>query len=55
MTEEELQEAILRVFQFFAVGKPGKTEVGLKEIVEGFAITITITITITSQGRLRWG
>ena len=37
MTEEELQETILRVFQFFAVGKPGKAEVGLKEIVEGFA------------------
>merc|ERR1719295_938604 len=34
---EELQETILRVFQFFAVGKPDKSEVGLKEIVEGFA------------------
>ena len=36
MNEREGQEIILRIFQFFA-GKPGKTEIGLKEIVEGFA------------------
>ena len=33
---EELQETILRIFQFFAV-QPGKNEVGLREMVEGFA------------------
>ena len=37
MSLEELQETILRVFQFFAAGDPGKSEMGLKEIVEGFA------------------
>ena len=37
MNVEELQETILRVSQFFAVAKPDKTEMGLKEIVEGFA------------------
>ena len=34
---EEVQETILRIFQFFAAGTPGKTEIGLREIVEGFA------------------
>ena len=37
MSVEELQETILRIFQFFAAGTPGKTEIGLREIVEGFA------------------
>ena len=33
---EEVQETILRIFQFFAA-TPDKTEIGLREIVEGFA------------------
>ena len=37
MSVEELQGTILRVFQFFAVIKPGSHKEGLKEIVEGFA------------------
>ena len=36
MSVEELEETILRIFQFFAA-KLGKNEVGLREIVEGFA------------------
>ena len=37
MSLEEVQETILRVFQFLTAAEPGKSEVGLKEIVEGFA------------------
>ena len=33
---EDLQETILRIFQFLAA-QPGKNEIGLREIVEGFA------------------
>ena len=36
MNEKELEGTILRVFQFFAA-QPGSQQVGLKEIVEGFA------------------
>ena len=37
MNEKELEGTILRIFQFFA-GKTGKQQqVGLKQIVEGFA------------------
>ena len=38
MSLEEVQENIFRVFQFFAAADPaGKSEMGLGEIVEGFA------------------
>ena len=36
MGVEDLQETILRIFQFLAA-QPGKNEIGLREIVEGFA------------------
>merc|ERR1719234_49712 len=36
VNEKELEGTILRIFQFLAA-KPGKTEIGLEEIVDGFA------------------
>jgi len=36
VNEKELEGTVLRIFQFFA-GKTGKQQVGLKQIVEGFA------------------